>query len=197
MYMIRTATQNDLKAIVQVHRICFPKSFTTAMGNHLLTKYYQEFMAKNPDLFLVSESETDGTINGFCMGYYGENSGSTKQFMYDNRFRFMLRVLWLLLTCNRSAWKRALGVLRKKQNTVTVNDTFRPYSHKDSGELLSICVLPEQRGGGVASQLVDQYTQVLIAQGRHRCVLSTFMKKKASLYSKKLAIPVWFMPKFC
>ena len=103
--MVRMATQNDLNDIVNVHRVCFPKSFTTVMGKRLLYRYYAEFMGKNPELFLVLQTAREN-IDGFCMGYYGEDSGLTKSFIKKNRLRFALRVLWLLVIGNRAAWKR-------------------------------------------------------------------------------------------
>ena len=186
--MIRTASEKDLTDIVQIHRICFPESFTTAMGKYLLMRYYNVFMTKNPELFLVSEKDTDSKmLTGFCMGYYGENSGCTKQFIKENRFLFALRVLFLLLIGNCAAWKRVVGVIQKKRGTVTLNELFCSFSHKDSGELLSICVLPDQRGSGTASQLVDHYTQVLVENGRRRCVLSVLCDNKRAIrfYEKK------------
>ena len=186
--MIRTATEADLQAIVKVHSFCFPKSFTTAMGKELLARYYAEFMSSNPELFFVWESEGDApNIEGFCMGYYGENSRCADQFIKKNRIRFALRVLALMVTGNAAAWRKVTGIFLKKPKITTVDDSFRKFSHKDSGELLSICVLPEKRGCGVASQLVDEYEKRLLLQGRHRCVLSVLANNARAIrfYEKK------------
>lgn len=68
--MIRQATLADLDEIVRVHKICFPESFSTALGNtkggKILASYYKEYLDADPDLFIVSENKSG--INGFCMG---------------------------------------------------------------------------------------------------------------------------------
>ena len=186
--MVRIATKNDLPKIVRVHKICFPKSFTTAMGTKLLTKYYEEFMDSNPELFLVSVANTEFfEIDGFCMGYYGENSNCTLNFIKKNCMSFVFRILWLLLIFNGTAWKKVFNMLKNKYKTVTVDESFGVFKHTDSGELLSICVLPEKQGGGAAAMLVDEYLKVLVNNGRHRCLLSVFADNKRAIhfYEKK------------
>lgn len=186
--MIRTATAKDLDEIVAVHCTCFPNSFTTVMGKHLLKCYYAEFMENNRELFLVSESnENPSKIDGFCMGYYGESPDGVERFIKRNFVRFSLRVLWLLLTFNGLAWKRAASVLRRKNDVIVVNDMLRSFVRKDSAELLSICVLKDKRGTGLSSLLVDEYEQVLQEQRRRVCVLSVLADNERAIrfYEKK------------
>lgn len=64
--MIRQATKKDLKAIANVHIKCFPDSFSSKLGEILLTRFYNEYLSVVPELFLVAENDAQEIV-GFCM----------------------------------------------------------------------------------------------------------------------------------
>ena len=169
--MVRQAQQQDLQSVAQVHSICFPDSFSTALGKKLLVKFYEEYFRDVPELFLVAENEP-GQIIGFCMGYYCGNNPYMKRFFKNNPVRVALRMVWLLLSGNRAAWKKVKGMFARKNAAQIINTQYRGVKTKDCGDLLSICVLAEHRGTGAAQDLMDRYQQVLLSQGRRICLLS-------------------------
>ena len=184
--MIRRATEQDLNEIAKVHRICFPDGFVTALGKTLLMRYYKLYMDTDPTLFLVYESDEEpgGWLCGFCMGYDSENYDIAYRFIKQNWMRFTLRVGGLLLIGNRAAWKRVVNFFVRKPKVVIVNDEF---SGELSCELLSVCVLPELRGSGAASMLIDRYMDAIAEKGRKLCVLGVLNNNARAIrfYEKK------------
>lgn len=187
--MIRRATEQDLNEIVRVHRLCFPKGFVSALGDTLLKRYYKLYMDTHPTLFLVYESDEAPSkeLAGFCMGYDRENYDITYRFIKQNFIRFALRVAWLLLIGNRAAWKRVANVLVKKPKVVMLNDEFCTVPDELACELLSVCVVPELRGNGAASMLVDRYLEAIVEKGRKLCVLGVLNDNARAIrfYEKK------------
>ena len=87
-----------------------------------------------------------------------------------------------------------MGAFGKKSQLITVDKQFNAIPQKESADLLSICVLPDRRGSGLASRLVDEYEAVLIKHKRRRVVLGVrtdnvrairfYEKKGFSLYKE-------------
>lgn len=121
--MIRLARREDLKEIVRVHTICFPDSFSTALGSgrggRLLCSYYKEYLDDNPELFLVSENDVG--INGFCMGYLMEKNDYTKLFIRQNFFNIVIRIFNLLIHRDKRAWNK-IKSLNKKTEGIEFED---------------------------------------------------------------------------
>ena len=166
------ATNNDLMEIAKVHKICFPENFSTILGIKfsLLEKFYKEYLIKTPELFLVAENEHREII-GFCMGYYCESNTYMKDYFKHNLFSIGLRLSLLLLTGNKVAWKKLCNS-KKSTEWVIKNHSFDSIMINERGDLLSICVLPEYRGAGIAQGLMDEYLTVLKKQNRKLCILS-------------------------
>ena len=173
--MVRQAKPEDMKFIAQVHAKCFPKSFSTVLGytgGDLLTRYYQEYMSKAPELFFVAENESNDII-GFCMGYYMEENNFQSDFLKHNLVRIIMRFLVLLVSGNKIAWKKFFSFLRKNESDVKViRSELDDIPLTKKGDLLSICVLPDCRGSGVANQLIHEYERALFDNGRSVCMLS-------------------------
>ena len=178
--MIREAKTSDLDAVSAVHIKCFPDSFSTALGafkpkflgeGYLLSRFYSEYMKANPELFLVAENDS-GEIVGFCMGYYCEKNDYIKRYFLNNKINIALRILTLLLRGNKQAWKKVAGVLKKGDPFETINYEIADIDECKKGDLLSICVLPEYRGSGIAQQLIEKYHAVLKKSGRQVCILT-------------------------
>ncbi len=173
--MIREATLEDIKAIVNVHFRCFPDSFSTQMGGkgYLLERFYQEYMLENPELFFVSEVEKLG-ISGFCMGYFCEKKDFRKKYLKHNFLRICIRMLILLLSGNKLAWKALFRNTRKTQTKI-LNTEVEKIPLEKRGDLLSICVLPEFRGDGTAKRLIDRFQDRLKQSGRCICQLTVHL----------------------
>ena len=184
---IRRAQVNDVAQIANVHFLCFPDSFSTVLGKGsnglLLRNYYLEYLEKVPELFYVAEKE--GKIVGFCMGYYCEDWDYTRSFLKNNFVRIVARVFVLLVTFNKLTWRKLFSFVFPRSNAVKGNSSKVEGEHDDlvekpkcksnqCGELLSICVLPNCRGTGLAGDLVDQFVDAL-RKGKRKVVRLTVL----------------------
>ena len=168
--MIRQANLDDLKQLVKVHIACFPDSFSTQLGDKLLTKMYAEYIMESPELFLLAEEE--GRVIGFVMGYYYDSEDCLRRFRRKNQLCFVSKTLWLLLTGNKPAWKKFKTTVRPTTGFTTIDSTINQYKETEMADLLSICVLGEYRGNGTANKLIDEYEKVLSERKRKICTLT-------------------------
>ena len=194
--IIRQATLNDLKRISDVHFQCFPNSFSTQLGKAnsgvLQQKFYQEYIKDVPELFFVAEDETlppPERVIGFCMGYYLEKNEYMKNFLFHNFFIIALRMGILLFSGSKEAWKKILGRFRKKDFFSVVNNIT--VLAKEAGDLLSICVLENYRGCGVAQQLIEKFEDKLREKNRKICLLTVATNNCRGIhfYEKNMFVP--------
>lgn len=191
--MIRQATQNDLTAIAQVHTKCFPDSFSTRIGcsggGYLLTRFYGEYLSIVPELFLVAENASHEIV-GFCMGYYCENNEYMKNYLKHNAIRIGIRLARLLITGDRIAWGKVIGAFSKTKSE-SGNSFKNQVPVSERGDLLSICVLPEYRGNGLAQELISSYQDILLQNNRKLCLLSVDIKNSRGIrfYEKNGFVP--------
>ena len=170
---IKNAVMDDLADIVRVHRICFPKSFSTQLGEKLLECYYEEYLKRIPELFFI-HLDNNNNIDGFCMGYIlDENYPYMKKFINKNWFRIGCRLLFLAVTGNRLLFQKIKKTFVKEEYKVVQPLYYEDRKKGEFGDLLSICVLPEQRGSGVAKDLVTEFENYLIEKDCKGCILST------------------------
>lgn len=167
--MIRQATVNDLDDIAIVHEECFPNSFSTALGHKLLKKFYYEYISEIPELFLISVDDHNHA-NGFCMGYYMENDHYMKSFLKHNMITVGMVMIFRLITGDKRAWKKVKKNSMPEWNILNHEYDAIPYT--DRGDLLSICVVKEYRGRGIANSLIKEYQRVLKENNRKLCMLS-------------------------
>ena len=168
--MIRQVNLDDLKKLVKVHIACFPDSFSTQLGEKLLIKMYTEYIVESPELFLLAEEE--GKVIGFVMGYYFDSGDCLRRFKKKNQVLFFSKILWLLLTRNKPAWKKLNTTIRPATGFTLIDPTINIYKKSEMADLLSICVLSEYRGKGIANNLIDAYEKVLIENNRKICTLT-------------------------
>jgi len=180
--MIRKATLDDLHAITTVHRICFPRSFSSQLskyqtiigGGNLLASFYEEYLDDVPELFHVACDE-DGRIVGFCMGYYMDNDAQMQRFLHKNRLLIIWKTILLLISANRQAWHKVLSQIKHKPNISDwkiINTKYEHIKNNKRGDLLSVCVLPEYRGKCYAQQLMESFLAAMANSGKEICLLS-------------------------
>lgn len=184
---IRSACVDDLNRIAHIHIKCFPNSFSTALGKSLLKKFYLQYMKKYPDLFLVAAD--DDYIAGFCMGYLCDGGNCNRSFAMRNIASLALRYIILLIKGNKMAWKRLTP--KKSVTSLVLEPEFNNMPPPDCGDLLSICVLPQYRGNGVANKLISDYQNALKQIGKSVCFLtvSTENHRGIHFYEKNGFVP--------
>lgn len=167
----RLANTEDLPSISTIHKVCFKDSFSTQLGKRLLSRFYYEYLAQNPDLFIVAEE--DDTLIGFCMGYLCKDSSIMKKFIVHNFLSFAIRCFFLIVTGNPCAWKKLKDLFnRKKESIEVVDESVNDVPDDLKGDLLSICVLPSYRRRGVAENLVCEYLSMMRKKNLKYCLLS-------------------------
>ncbi len=170
--MIRNATFTDLPNIAKVHLTCFPNSFSSHLGKRgrLLEKYYQEYMASNPKLFLVAVDDKEA-LYGFCMGYYCEQRNMQRQFLKKNLLRVTLRFIVLLISADAVAWAKVFSLFKRNSTRIFLPE-FEGIPLDKRGDLLSICILPSYRGDGTSRTILERYHDALRQSGKLVCQLS-------------------------
>ena len=208
--IIRKAELNDLIEIESVHKQCFPNNFSTLLVGkfHLLANFYKEYLTANPGLFLIAEDD-EKNIVGFCMGYLCSQNSFKKDFLRHNFCQFVLKYFLLLITFKKKAWAKLFAPFHKKihSNYMVSPKNINP---QNTGDLLSICVVEDQKGTGLANELIDKYIVCLISKNMCFCKLSVednncraihfyekhgFMKfkkalKKETIYLKEIAYDI-------
>ena len=109
-------------------------------GGYLLTRYYQEYMSKAPELFFVAENESNDIV-GFCMGYYMGENNFQNDFLKHNLIRILIRLLVLLVSGNKIAWRKLFSFFKKNESDVKViRSELDDIPLTKKGDLLSIFV---------------------------------------------------------
>ena len=185
MITYRAASKNDLNTIAKVHTDCFKEYFLTSLGNHLLAKYYGEYINEGGP-FILAVSDVDGII-GFCMGYQ-TGSRARANFEKNNKFQLLFKLLYLCLLCNKSAWDRVLSKIKssfgafihKKNNSVSKN------KKSPEGTILSVCVVEKYRGTDVSKTLISKFEDELRTRKIEKCTLSvhTTNSRARAFYEK-------------
>ena len=190
---VRNAAPEDLDGIAKVHAACFPDSFSTHLGRahgfRLLKKFYSLYLKSVPELFLVAENG-DGKMIGLCMGYYCEDNTYMKRYLKENFFAVSFRMFLLLLCGDRTAWRKIRSVFEKNE-TKLITEEFEYITDDRRGDLLSVCVVVEERGKGTAQALMDEYLRILKANGRELCLLTV---EKENARGKKFYEKNGFVP---
>lgn len=78
MYQVARSSQFDLEKISECNRLCFPNSFSTKLGNAVVIKTFQWFLAgENRFLYHVNcEGDIVGYIGALAPQYTGDGSTS-------------------------------------------------------------------------------------------------------------------------
>jgi len=165
--IVRTVEEKDLFEIVNVHRACFPNSFSTCIGKKLLKDYYFCCHNFNPKLFLVACKEQQ--IVGFIVGCFDGGKEINNAFKKRNKVRLALMLFWKLLILDMRAWKK---VFHKKGKLTYRNPKYNGMDKSKAGSLLCICVLNEFRGNNVAQDLEKSFVDELIVENKEYCFLA-------------------------
>jgi len=201
--IIRRADEADMELVARTHSLCFDHGFTSSLhkfnyacfGGDLTAAFYLEYFIDFPELFIVAES--NGTIVGFCMGYYLNKKDQLSRFIKRNVRRLILKIPVLLLTGDKPTWKKVYQVITRSQEKVDVIDPL-PECVTPNGisDILSICVLPEYRGLNIASKLVNEFIETSRDRRCKVCLLTVeddnirainFYKKMGfKVYSNKI-----------
>jgi ribosomal protein S18 acetylase RimI-like enzyme len=168
---ITKAQEVHIPDMAQCHIKSFPGRFMTEMGHRWLCALYRFFISHNGSICQVAV-DTDDKVIGLAVG--GEQN-IREEFLSSTMFHYLHLIFWKFLSkqlVRRVLLQELAGKLSRKYNDnhsvniKTLNDEVR------SGNLLSICVLPDYEGTGVAGRLIESFQLACKAEGYQRLTLS-------------------------
>lgn len=180
--IIRKATSNDIKAIVEVHCSAFKGFFLTELGKGFLQLYYSSYFKENTAVLLVAE--TNSEIVGFSSAT-SLSAGFNTRLVKKNFFKYAIKGCIIALTN-----PKALINLSKNWN-------HRDSSIVDNGnyaELMSIAVSPNTQGGGIGKQLIQKTEEEIKVLRANRFSLTTdyFDNESTIAFYKKCGYKIMY-----
>jgi len=158
---IRSMKETDITFISNIHRVCFPLSRSTKLGNPFLLKMYTWYLQFQPKLSFVAI--IDDKVVGFVTGTLGWG-GARRRFKFTF-WQIILGLLHhpsLLFTSEiYEAWFNFLrGLVPFQKN---LSQTLNPSIIKVT--LDSIAVHPDGRGLKLGEKLIQVFEQAAEVQG--------------------------------
>lgn len=162
MITIRRMTIADIPAVVRVHIEAFPNFFLTFLGPGFLRELYRGIVRDPAGIAFVAEGG-DGVCGGFVAGTF-EPAGFYRRLLKRRLIPF--------------AWHAGWAFLRKPDVAPRLLRAFtRPAKASSSAshraELMSLAVLPGNRGGGTGARLVDAFVESARDHGAATVFLTT------------------------
>ena len=179
------ARQSHVPGMVQCHINAFPGRVMTEMGYHWLCALYLFFIKHHGGICLVAV-DTGDKIVGLAVG------GDPKirdGFLSSAIFRYPHLIFWKFL-CKRLVRRVLLKELARKFHRRPAvdnsGDTKRQSVMIRSGNLLSLCVLPDFKGTGVGGKLIESFKLACAAEGYKHLTLSVVSENtRAITFYKK------------
>jgi ribosomal protein S18 acetylase RimI-like enzyme len=174
--IIQAQTPN-VSGMAQCHTVAFPGRFMTGMGYRWLCALYL-FYINHPGGVCYVTIDSTGKVVGFAVG---GDTGIREQFLRTAMLRCPHIIFWKFLT--RSLVRavlldelaKKLHLKRRDNSTENIgtDKTLPKY-----GNLLSICVLPDYKGTGIASQLIETFQKTCAAKG-YRCLTLSVLSENS------------------
>ena len=159
---IRQAEAGDLAGIVEVHRLAFPNSFLTCLGDGFLRRYYRLVLNYEPGILLVSGGNP--AVEGFAAGFLNP----------DGFYRAMRRIAWKFVAPVAGALIRNPSLIGRVANSVRrIGKTGATRMPAQACELSSIAVLPFRSGRGIGKALAQAFLERAWAKGAKSVYLTT------------------------
>lgn len=159
-------TTEDLGLVAKVHKLAFPESFLTRLGKGAVERYYRWQIEGPHDHYLIVAFSGE-EMAGFCVG--GISRGALSGFLEKNKYYLGVKLIskfWLLFKGNllkkfRIAFvfflKKFLPERKRKEESLE--------KRRDSFGILSICVIPQVLGLGIAQKIMQSSEIEAIRRG--------------------------------
>jgi len=182
---IAKAQEIHIPGMARCHIKSFPGRFMTEMGHRWLCALYRFFIRHNGSICRIA-LDTNGKVVGLAVG---GNPNIREEFLSSALFRHPHLILWKFLSkrlVHRVILQEIAGKLRRKRNINHSGNIIAPSDGVRSGNLLSICILPNWEGIGVAGKLIESYQLACKAEGYQRLTLSVKKEnRRAMAFYKK------------
>jgi ribosomal protein S18 acetylase RimI-like enzyme len=160
--IVRPGGLNDLSPTVDVHKVAFPNSFLTILGDRFLYELYRGFLQDESSIYLVAENK--GRQLGLVAGTT-EPRGFFRRLLIRRWFVFLFAGFAALMRNPVRVGQRFLFALVYRGDTPTGLD--------GAALLSSIGVLPAWSGRGLGALLVERFCQEATFRGAASVYLLT------------------------
>jgi ubiquinone/menaquinone biosynthesis C-methylase UbiE/ribosomal protein S18 acetylase RimI-like enzyme len=157
---IRPMRAADVDAVVRVHLAAFPGFFLSFLGARFLSLMYRELQNQIDGVVLVACST--GRIVGFA-------AGVTRQRSFYRHL--LLRHGLLFAIASGPALLRSPTIISRLLRALQQPEYVRQASSESC--LMSLALLPELHGSGIATRLVDEFCEELFRRGCSSVSLTT------------------------
>jgi ribosomal protein S18 acetylase RimI-like enzyme len=175
----------NVSGMAQCHIFAFPGRFMTEMGHHWLCALYRLYI-NHPEGVCFVAADSAGQVTGFAVG--GEPDIREK-FLRAAMLRYPHIIIWKFLTrpLVRAVLLEELSKkLHLKRKEISSENMDSHKTLPKCGNLLSICVLPDYKNTGIASQLIESFQKACAAKGYERLTLSVLSENlRAVAFYKK------------
>jgi ribosomal protein S18 acetylase RimI-like enzyme len=166
--------------MVQCHINAFPGRFMTEMGRHWLCALYLFFIKHHGGICLVAV-DTGETVVGLAVG---GDPNIRDEFLSSAMFRYPHLIFWKFL-CKRLVRRVLLKELTRKFHRSRAvdnsGDTKGQKVETRSGNLLSLCVLPDYKGTGIGGKLIESFKLACADEGYKHLTLSVVSENTRAL----------------
>jgi len=184
-FKVTEAREVHIPGMALCHIKSFPRRFMTEMGHNWLCTLYRFFIKHRGSICRVAV-DADGKVIGLSIG---GDPNIRDEFLSSALFRYPHLLFWKFLSkriVRRVLLQELAGKLRRKRGAAHSGDTKAPSAAVRSGNLLSICVLPDYKGTGVAGKLIESFQLACAAEGYERLTLSVLSENnRAVAFYKK------------
>jgi ribosomal protein S18 acetylase RimI-like enzyme len=169
-------SRGNLAGLARCHLRCFPTYFLSNLGLRFVTLFYEDFLESPVGLGFVAVDGASGEVVGLVVGNL-DGPAFRQWSLRRNRARKALLVFGRLF-CSLPLWgqsllrggRAALSILRRLAGRRGGGGDLDPRDAK--ARLLSIGVIPERRGSGIAADLIRRFEDACAARGETRVGLS-------------------------
>lgn len=182
---ITKAQEAHIPGMAKCHIKSFPGRFMTEMGYHWLCALYRFFIRQNGSICQVAV-DTDDKVIGQVVG---GDPHIRDEFLSTALFRYTHIIFWKFLSkrlVRRVLIQELARKLHRKNTAALSKNTQSSNSKIRSGNLLSICVLPDCEGTGIGGKLIESFQLACKTEGYQRLTLSVLSNNsRAVAFYKK------------
>ena len=183
---VREIDSEDVPGAARLHRIVFPEYFLTHMGQGFVERFYSEFVNRNGNYGYVAicGKELVGSVIGTldyqrCFNRFYRRHFPRLALSFVGRLvvdPYIRRHLFSRIAHVRQA---LLSITARRQHVFVAAEL--PAADQAPAHLLSIGVHPDQRGSGLAEQLIDRYCNALWEDGWESVGLSVWPENSRAI----------------
>ena len=165
------AGQVHVPGMVQCHINAFPGRFMTEMGCHWLCALYPFFIKHRGGICLVAVDTSDKVV-GLAVG---GDPNIRNEFLSSAMFRYPHLIFWKFLSkrlVRRVLLKEIARKFHRRPAVDNSGDTKGQNVVTQTGNLLSLCVLPDYKGTGIGGKLIESFKLACADEGYKRLTLS-------------------------